>query len=56
MERVIVHGKQKGNPVALGEVLVQLGTMENPPKQFMAGADAIAAVKPVLEGRLVFRH
>jgi NAD(P)-dependent dehydrogenase (short-subunit alcohol dehydrogenase family) len=45
-------GQQTGNPAALGEVLVQLGTMDNPPKQFMAGADAIAAVKPVLEGRL----
>ncbi|NTF09524.1 SDR family oxidoreductase [Agrobacterium rubi] len=46
------HGQQSGNPAALGEVLVKLGTMDNPPKQFMAGADAIAAVKPVLEGRL----
>ena len=45
-------GKQTGNPAALGEVLVKLGTMENPPKQFMAGVDAIAAVKPVLEERL----
>lgn len=31
-------------------------TMENPPKQFMAGADAIAAVKPVLEERLAEIH
>ncbi|CAN7234160.1 SDR family oxidoreductase [Rhizobium sp. LjRoot98] len=45
-------GQQTGNPAALGDVLVQLGTMENPPKQFMAGADAVAAVTPVLEGRL----
>jgi len=29
-------GQQTGNPVALGEVLIQLGTMETPPKQFMA--------------------
>jgi len=26
--------------------------MENPPKQFMAGSDALAVVTPVLEGRL----
>ncbi|MGE6743990.1 SDR family oxidoreductase [Allorhizobium pseudoryzae] len=45
-------GQQTGNPAALGEVLVQLGAMDKPPKQFMAGADAIAAVRPVLEERL----
>ena len=26
--------------------------MENPPKQFLAGSDAVAVVRPVLEGRL----
>lgn len=46
------NGQQPGNPAALGEVLVKLGTMDNPPRQFMAGVDAIAAVKPILEGRL----
>jgi len=45
-------GKQTGNPAALGEVLVKLAAMDNPPKQFMAGADAIEAVEPVLQGRL----
>lgn len=45
-------GQQTGNPAALGEALIKLGTIDNPPRQFMAGADAIAAVKPVLEGRL----
>lgn len=45
-------GKQNGNPAALGEVMVKLAAMDNPPKQFMAGADAIEAVEPVLQGRL----
>ena len=45
-------GQQTGNPAALGEVLVRLGTMNDPPRQFMAGEDAIEAVKPVLEARL----
>jgi NAD(P)-dependent dehydrogenase (short-subunit alcohol dehydrogenase family) len=46
-------GKQQGDPAKLGNVLVKLAGMDNPPKQFLAGSDALAAVKPVLEGRLV---
>lgn len=45
-------GQQTGNPAALGEALVKLGGMDNPPMQFMAGADAVAAVTPFLQGRL----
>jgi NAD(P)-dependent dehydrogenase (short-subunit alcohol dehydrogenase family) len=45
-------GKQQGDPAKLGAVLVKLAAMENPPRQFMAGSDAIARVTPVLEGRL----
>jgi NAD(P)-dependent dehydrogenase (short-subunit alcohol dehydrogenase family) len=46
------HGKQQGDPAKLGDVLVKIAGMENPPKQFLAGSDALAVVKPVLEGRL----
>jgi NAD(P)-dependent dehydrogenase (short-subunit alcohol dehydrogenase family) len=45
-------GKQQGNPAKLGEVLVKIAGMENPPKQFLAGSDAVAAMLPVLEGRI----
>ncbi|NNU68222.1 MULTISPECIES: hypothetical protein [Rhizobium] len=31
----------------------QFAGLENPPKQFMAGGDAISAVVPVLEQRLI---
>lgn len=36
----------------LGEVLVNVAGMENPPKQFLAGSDALTVVTPVLETRL----
>ena len=45
-------GKQQGDPAKLGDVFVKLAGMENPPRQFLAGSDALAAFKPVLEGRL----
>jgi NAD(P)-dependent dehydrogenase (short-subunit alcohol dehydrogenase family) len=45
-------GKQQGDPAKLGEVLVTIAEMGNPPKQFLAGSDALAAFKPVIEGRL----
>jgi NAD(P)-dependent dehydrogenase (short-subunit alcohol dehydrogenase family) len=45
-------GKQQGDPAKLGDVFVKLVGMENPPRQFLAGSDALAAFKPVLEGRL----
>jgi len=46
------HGKQQGDPGKLGDVLVKIAWMDNPPKQFLAGSDALAVVKPILEGRL----
>jgi NAD(P)-dependent dehydrogenase (short-subunit alcohol dehydrogenase family) len=49
-------GKQQGDPAKLGDVLVKIAGMENPPKQFMAGSDALAVVTPVLEGRLDELH
>ena len=49
-------GKQQGNPAKLGDVLVKIARMENPPKQFLAGSDALAVVTPVLEARLEELH
>jgi hypothetical protein len=46
------HGKQHGDPAKLGDALVKIAGMDNPPKQFLAGSDALAVVKPILEGRL----
>jgi len=45
-------GKQKGDPAKLGDVLVKIAAMDNPPKQFLAGSDAFGAYKPALEGQL----
>jgi NAD(P)-dependent dehydrogenase (short-subunit alcohol dehydrogenase family) len=46
------HGKQQGDPAKLGEVLVKIAGMEKPPKQFLAGSDALTVVVPALEARL----
>jgi NAD(P)-dependent dehydrogenase (short-subunit alcohol dehydrogenase family) len=45
-------GKQQGDPAKLGDVLVKITAMGNPPKQFLAGSDAFGAYKPALEGQL----
>jgi len=45
-------GKQQGDPAKLGQVLVKITRMENPPRQLLAGSDAFAAFKQVLEGLL----
>ena len=45
-------GKQQGDPEKLGDILVKIARMDNPPKQFVAGSDALAVAKPVLEARL----
>ena len=45
-------GAQQGDPAKLGDVLVKFAGMENPPRQFLAGSDAVAGVTPVLEARL----
>lgn len=44
-------GQQQGDPVKLGDVLVTIAGMENPPKQLLAGSDAVSAMLPVLESR-----
>ena len=46
------HGQQPDDPAALGEALVQIANMENPPKVFAAGSDALDAITPVVEARL----
>ena len=46
------HGTQPGDPVKFGEVLVKLSRMANPPRQFHAGSDALAAATSALEARL----
>jgi NAD(P)-dependent dehydrogenase (short-subunit alcohol dehydrogenase family) len=45
-------GRQPGDPEKLGQVLVKLAGMETPPRVFVAGSDAIAAVAPTVEARL----
>jgi len=48
-------GKQAaegGSGKALTDVLMQIVVMENPPKQFLAGTDALAAFKPTLARRI----
>jgi NAD(P)-dependent dehydrogenase (short-subunit alcohol dehydrogenase family) len=45
-------GKQQGDPAKLGNALVKIAAMDNPPKQFLAGNDAFGAYKPTLEGQL----
>src|SRR4029077_8542279 len=46
------NGTQQGDPGKLGEALVKIAGMANPPKQFYAGSDAIAGIRPALEARL----
>jgi NAD(P)-dependent dehydrogenase (short-subunit alcohol dehydrogenase family) len=46
------HSTQQGDPAKLGDVLVKIAGMDNPPRQFVAGSDALAVVKPALEARL----
>jgi NAD(P)-dependent dehydrogenase (short-subunit alcohol dehydrogenase family) len=45
-------GTQPGDPDKLGQVLVNLAGMKNPPRLFVAGGDAIAVVAPTVEARL----
>jgi NAD(P)-dependent dehydrogenase (short-subunit alcohol dehydrogenase family) len=46
------NGKQQGDPVKLGAALVKIAGIENPPKLFAAGSDALAAIIPAIEERL----
>ncbi len=49
-------GTQPGDPDKLGHVLVKLAGMASPPRLFVAGSDAIAAVMPSVEARLKATH
>jgi NAD(P)-dependent dehydrogenase (short-subunit alcohol dehydrogenase family) len=46
------NGTQQGDPKKLGEALVKIVGMMNPPKQFYAGSDAVAGIRTALEARL----
>jgi hypothetical protein len=48
----VYHGTQLGDPDKLGVALRRLVAMENPPKVFVAGSDAIAMIMPGIEARL----
>jgi NAD(P)-dependent dehydrogenase (short-subunit alcohol dehydrogenase family) len=45
-------GKQPGDPAKLGDALVQIAAMQNPPKVFIAGGDALDVITPAIEERL----
>jgi NAD(P)-dependent dehydrogenase (short-subunit alcohol dehydrogenase family) len=46
------NGTQQGDPDKLGDALVKIVGMTNPPKQFLAGSDAVTVIRPVLEAHL----
>jgi hypothetical protein len=39
------HGAQQGDPAKLGDILVKIIGIDNPPNQFVDGSDALAAAK-----------
>jgi len=45
-------GKQPIDPDKLGEALVALSKLATPPQFFVAGPDALDAVRPIMEARL----
>ena len=45
-------GKQTGSPDKLGDALVDLTRMANPPQVFVGGSDGLATVTPAIEARL----
>jgi NAD(P)-dependent dehydrogenase (short-subunit alcohol dehydrogenase family) len=46
------NGTQPGDPAKLGDALVKIAAMQNPPKVFVAGSDAIDMIAPAIEERL----
>jgi len=48
----VYNGTQPGDPVKLGEAIVEIANMEKPLKLFVAGSDALEMVTPVFEERL----
>lgn len=45
-------GTQPNDPAKLGEALVKIAAMQNPPKVFAAGSDALSTITPAIEERL----
>ncbi len=45
-------GTQPNDPVKLGEALVKIAAMQNPPRVFAAGSDALSTITPAIEERL----
>jgi len=45
-------GTQPGDPAKLGDALVKIAAMPNPPKVFVAGGDALGVIRPAIEERL----
>jgi NAD(P)-dependent dehydrogenase (short-subunit alcohol dehydrogenase family) len=45
-------GTQPNDPAKLGDGLVKIAGMENPPKVFVAGSDALDTITPAVEARL----
>src|SRR2546426_1323272 len=45
-------GTQPGDPAKLGDAIVKIAGMPNPPKVFVAGADALDVITPAIEERL----
>jgi NAD(P)-dependent dehydrogenase (short-subunit alcohol dehydrogenase family) len=46
------HGTQPGDPAKLGDALVKIAAMQNPPKLFVAGSDALSTITSAIEERL----
>jgi NAD(P)-dependent dehydrogenase (short-subunit alcohol dehydrogenase family) len=49
-------GTQPGDPAKLGDAIVKIAAMQNPPKVFVAGSDALDVIKPAIEERLREAH
>jgi len=45
-------GTQPNDPAKLGDALVKIAAMQNPPKVFVAGSDALSTITPAIEERL----
>ena len=45
-------GTQPNDPAKLGDALVKIAAMQNPPKVFAAGSDALNTITPAIEERL----
>jgi NAD(P)-dependent dehydrogenase (short-subunit alcohol dehydrogenase family) len=46
------NGAQPNDPAKLGDALVKIVAMQNPPKVFAAGTDALDTIRPAIEERL----